>query len=200
MDNTPGDLKDALKKELRAAAYDGHFGAIRFGWGRRGSGLIRKGCESKDSLTPWLTRFWLKFEAQLERDLPVSRFFRVGIGPCPHQLPRVGRVDVGVRIVEQWVVEDIRERRGEGRPNPLAHRERFGQAEVVYIQARTKDTADFGIPQAAHIRRLRVQTQWVTICTARNFESSGVVVNECAGTWVLVIDRGVVPTLLAALA
>src|SRR5258708_36615940 len=104
----------------------------------------------------------LELDAQLEGDLTVTRFLRVRIGPCGNQLTHIWCVDVGIRIVEQRVVEDIRERRSKRRPNPLAHRECLGQAEVVYIQARTEDAADSGISKATNIRGQGIQTHWIS--------------------------------------
>jgi hypothetical protein len=91
----------------------------------------------------------LEFDPQFERDLTPPGLLRLVISSRVDELPDILRVDIGVRIIEVWMVEDIRELGRERRADPLSHRERLGQAEVVYIQARAYQAAEARVPETA---------------------------------------------------
>ena len=79
----------------------------------------------------------LEVEPQFERDLTAPGFLRFIIASRKDQLSYILRVDIGIRIIEMCVVEDVRDLGCERRAHPLSHRKGLSEAEVMYVQAWT---------------------------------------------------------------
>lgn len=143
----------------------------------------------------------LEFEPQFERDLTVPSLLRFVIGPRIDELPYILVVNIGIRIIEVRVVEKIRDRGSEGHPDALAHMDVLRHAEVVYVKSRTYQGVESCVPEAPGSYIIfDVQAQRIGIRATRDLEGPDVVINKRSSVWILVINRRVEPSALAALA
>src|SRR5262245_7665847 len=99
---------------------------------------------------PFGPRINLPLEAHLHERLPEALLLRVVVGDHAGELPRIRRADVAVRRAgEVGVVEDVRDRAGQGELQPLGQREGLRDAQVVGVEALPHQDASTRVAEVA---------------------------------------------------